>query len=88
MGESRDFVRYALISFTALAATIIFWNLLVMYLGDIAVFLYRYEVILIPVMLILVVIISASALHLEPKKRLLYPIRWILIRLRKSGINK
>jgi hypothetical protein len=81
MGEYRDFLRYALISIIALAAMIAFWNMLVTYLGDIAVILYKYEVVLIPAMLLLIGIISASALHLEPKKRLLYPVRWIRLKL-------
>ena len=85
MGEYRDFLRYALISLIALAAMIIFWNILVTYLGDVAVVLYRYEALLIPAMLLLVGIISASALHLEPRKRLLYPFRWILLRLSRES---
>jgi hypothetical protein len=56
----------------------------VTYLGDVAVILYRYEVVLIPAMLLLVGIISASALQLEPKKRLLYPVRWIRLKLGES----
>lgn len=85
MGEYRGFLRYALISLIALAAMIVFWNILVTYLGDVAVVLYRYEALLIPAMLLLVGILSASALHLEPKKILLYPVRWIRIRLDRES---
>ena len=67
---------------------IVFWNILVTYLGDVAVFLYRYEAVLIPVMLIFVGIMTASALHLEPKKRLLYPLGWIRLRLGESRQKK
>jgi hypothetical protein len=81
MGEYRDFLRYALISLIALAAMIVFWNVLVAYLGDVALVLYRYEGILLLAMLLFVGILSASALHLEPKRRLLYPVRWIRLRL-------
>ena len=85
MGEYRGFLRYVLISLIALAAMIVFWNILVTYLGDVAVVLYRYEGVLIPAMLLLVGILSASALHLEPKKFLLYPVRWIRIRLDRES---
>ena len=88
MGEYRDFLRYALVSLIALTAMIVFWNILVTYLGDVAVVLYRYEAFLIPVMLLFVGIFSASALHLEPKKRLLYPIRWIRLRLDRESREK
>ena len=88
MGEYRDFLRYALISLIALAAMIVFWNILVAYLGDVAVVLYRYEGPLLLAMLLFVGIISASALHLEPKKRLLYPVRWIRLRLGESRQKK
>ena len=81
MGEYRDFLRYALISLIALAAMIVFWNVLVAYLGDVALVLYRYEGILLLAMLLFVGILSASALDLEPKRRLLYPVRWIRLRL-------
>ena len=88
MGEYRDFLRYALISLIALAAMIVFWNIVVAYLGDVAVVLYRYEGGLLLAMLLFVGIISASALHLEPKKRLLYPVRWIRLRLGESRQKK
>jgi hypothetical protein len=87
MGEYRDFLRYALISLLALAAIIVFWNILVTYLGDVAVFLYRYEATLIPVMLLIVGIMTVSALHLEPKKILLYPFRWIRLKLGEPRKN-
>ncbi len=83
MGEYRDFLRYALISFFALAAMIVFWNILVTYLGDVAIVLYRYEGILILAMFLFVGFLSALALHLEPKQFLLYPIRWIHFRLKR-----
>ncbi len=67
---------------------ILFWNILVTYLGDVTVVLYRYEGVLIPAMLLLVGIITASALHLESKKRLLYPVRWIRLRLGESRQKK
>ena len=85
MGEYREFLRYALMSLTALAAMILFWNILMTYLGDVAILLYRYEGVLIPAMFLLVGIITASALHLESKKRQLYPVRWIRFKLRESG---
>jgi len=83
MGEYRDFLRYALISLIALAAMIVFWNLLVTYLGDVAVVLYRYEGVLLLAMFLFIGLLSASALHIEPKKRLLYPVRWIRLRLKR-----
>ena len=83
MGEYRDFLRYALISLIALAAMIVFWNLLVTYLGDVAVVLYRYEGTIVFAMFLFIGLLSASALHLEPKKRLLYPVRWIRFRLKR-----
>ncbi len=85
MGEYRDFLRYALISLIALAAMIVFWNILVTYLGDVAVVLYRYGGVLVFAMLLFVGFLSASALHLEPKKLLLYPIRWVLFRLDRES---
>ena len=85
MGEYRGFLRYALISLIALAAMIVFWNILVTYLGDVAVVLYRYEGVLISAMLLLVGILSASALHFEPKQVLLSPVRWIRIRLDRES---
>ncbi len=55
---------------------------MVTYLGDVAVGLYRYEGLLLA-MLLCVGFLSASALHLEPKKRLLYLVRWIRLRLER-----
>jgi len=85
MGAYRDFLRYALVSLIALAAMIAFWNILVTYLGNIAVILYRYEGVLLLAMFLFVGILSVSALHLEPKKRLLYPVRWIRLRLDRES---
>ncbi len=89
MSAYRDFLRYALISLIALAAMIVFWNILVAYLGEVAVVLYRYEGVLLLAMFLFVGFVTASALHLEPMKRLLYPFRWIRLRLdRESGQGK
>lgn len=85
MGGYKGFLRYALISLIALSAMIVFWNLLVAYLGDIAVILYRYEGVLLLAMFLFIGILSASALHLEPKKHLLYPVRWIRLRLDRES---
>jgi hypothetical protein len=85
MGEYRDFLRYVLISLFVLAAMIVFWNLLVTYLGDVAVVLYRYEGALVFTMLLCVGFLSASALYLEPKKFLVFPVRWIRIRLNRES---
>ena len=88
MGGYRDFLRYALTSLIALAAMIVFWNILVAYLGDVAVVLYRYEEVFLIAMFLFVGIFTASALHLEPKRRLLYPFRWIRLRLHKDSGEK
>lgn len=85
MSGYKGFLRYALISLIALSAMIVFWNLLVAYLGDIAVILYRYEGVLLLAMFLFIGILSASALHLEPKKHLLYPVRWIRLRLDRES---
>lgn len=85
MSGYKGFLRYALISLIALSAMILFWNLLVAYLGDIAVILYRYEGVLLLAMFLFIGILSASALHFEPKKHLLYPVRWIRLRLDRES---
>ena len=88
MSEYRAFLRYAMISIIALAAMIVFWNILVAYLGDVAVVLYRYEEVLLIAMFLFVGILTASALHLEPMKRALYPFRRILRRIHKESSEK
>ena len=85
MGEYRDFLKYVLISIMALGAVLVFMKLLVTYLGEVAVVLYRYEAYLIPGMLLFVGILTASVLHLEPGERLLYPFRWIRNRIEKMA---
>ena len=88
MSEYRDFLRYALISIIALAAMIVFWNVLVAYLGDVAVVLYRYEGDLLLAMFLFVGVLTALALHLEPMKRVLYPFRWIRLKLNMESREK
>jgi hypothetical protein len=75
MGERSGIFRYLLVTLVATGAIISFWTLLTDYLGEFAVFLYRYEHIIIPGMIIFIGIMCASALHLEPVKFLLYPIK-------------
>ena len=88
MSEYRDFLRYALISIIALAVMIVFWNVPVAYLGDVAVVLYKYEGGLLLAMFLFVGIFTASALHLEPMKRVMYPFRWIRLRLNMDSREK
>ena len=85
MSAYRDFLRYTMISLIALGAMIAFWYILVTYLGKVAMVLYRYEGVLLLAMLVFVCFLSASALHLEPKRRLLYPVRWIRFRLDRES---
>ncbi len=85
MGGYRDFLRYTALSLISLGAVIAFMKILTTYLGDFAIILYRYEGILLPGMLLLVGIISASALHLEPMEFILYPLRWIRFRLQRES---
>ena len=85
MSAYRDFLRYTMISLIALGAMIVFWYILVTYLGEVAMVLYRYEGVLLLAMFVFVGFLSASALHLEPKRRLLYPVRWIRFRLDRES---
>jgi hypothetical protein len=88
MSEYRDFLRYALISIIALTAMIVFWNIIVTYVGDVAIVLYRYESPLLIAMFLFMGILTASALHLEPMKCVLYPFRWIRLRLDMESREK
>ncbi len=84
MSEIKGFLRYILLSFVALFASLIFWKLLVTYLGDFAIILYKYEIMLIPIFLLFVLYISALTFHLELKKLLLYPFKLVRHKFQES----
>ena len=83
MGLIRDIANYIVISLTALVFFILFWVMVKEYIAELAVYLYKYETILVSLSIIFVILAITNVLNLEPINFLLQPVYWIKKRIKK-----
>lgn len=79
----RDIGNYIVVSLIALVLFILFWVMVKEYIATLAVYLYKYESILVLLCILLLTIATTNVLNLEPINFLLQPVYWIKKRIKK-----